>query len=83
MDYHILKTVTGQQAPVDYIENLDALKRMGDYFTEELERLGSKASVHAQYAVDVIALELDLRRHMAMNRAAKAALNGSLLPAVQ
>jgi hypothetical protein len=83
VDYNILKTGTGQHGPVDYIENLDALKRMGDYFAEELERLGSKASVHAQNAVDVIALELDLRRYMAMNNAAKAALNGSLLPAAQ
>ncbi|MCA3585358.1 MAG: hypothetical protein IOC90_13325 [Methylocystis sp.] len=83
MDYKNLKTGPGQLAPVDYIENLDALKRMGNYFAEELERLGSKASVHAQNAVDVIALELDLRRHMAMSDAAKAALSGSLLPAAQ
>jgi hypothetical protein len=63
VNYHIVKQVPGEgEAPVDYLSNLEALHRMGIYFSEELERLGSNASVLAHHATEVIKLELDLRR---------------------
>jgi len=63
-----LNDPSAKQAPgetissVEYIANLEALHRIGVYFSKELERLGSNASQPAAHATDVIKLELDLVR---------------------